>query len=351
MSNPTTAVDKPKHSVKTLVESEAYKRKFAEVLGKNAPSFVSSIVQLGQSWQLQDCQPHTVVGAAMIAASLGLPIHPSLGFAWIIPYKDIATFQIGYKGFVQLANRSGQYKRLNVTEVYDGELLKYDRVKGDCILDETKRKKDAKVIGYVAYFELINGHEHALYWPLKQVEEHAARFSQAYRSKKKDSPWFTDFDAMAKKTVLKSLLTHWGPLSTEMQAATVRDQSYETDSGEIIYPDNPETKRIEEGKPIFGQVKDEPKAEKTKKGKPANDEEAEGGPRPKNSKLMATAALINWGVPFDDFADFVVNQGVEINLRDKATEYETVPDEVYANIINSPGMLEKIVKTYGKKKE
>lgn len=348
MSDTTTAVQK-QHSVKTLVESQAYKSKFAEVLGKKAPAFVSSIVQLAQHWTLQSCEPHTVIGAAMIAATLDLPIHPSLGFAWIIPFKDKAVFILGYKGFVQLANRSAQYKRLNVTEVYDGELLKYDRVKGDCILDEAKRKKNAEVIGYVAYFELINGHEHALYWPLKQVTDHAERFSQAYRAKKKDSPWFTDFDAMAKKTVLKSLLTHWGPLSTEMQTAVVRDQSYE-EGDTIVYPDNPEGKRIEDAKPVFGKTEEAPKEEG--KGKKGKVKEAETTPPPeaKNPIEVAKGALINFGVPFDDFADFIIGQNIDANFRDHATGYDDVPAVVWKVILAVPKTLDKIVATFGKKK-
>ena len=230
-------------TLKSLVESPAYANRFKQVLGERAPQFVSSLIQISGNGKLRECDPHSVIAAGMIAAALDLPINPNLGCAYVIPYDGRdglkASFQMGYKGFVQLANRSGMYRRLNVANVHEGELLKYDRVKADVVIDESQRKSE-KVVGYVAYFELSNGCEHAEYWTLDMVEKHAARFSFAFRQKKKDSPWFTDFDAMARKTVLKSLLSHWGPLSIQMQQAVTRDMTTQASpDAEIEFPDTP----------------------------------------------------------------------------------------------------------------
>lgn len=227
-------------SVKSLLSAPAYQKRFQELLRDNSPQFCSSLVQISQSWNLSKCDPHSVIAAAMTAAALDLPINPGLGFAWIIPYADKASFQLGYKGLVQLANRSGQYHRINVTEVYEGELVSHNRLTSDLVLDPDKKKSD-KVVGYAAYFRLSNGHEHAEYWSEETVKSHAKRFSQAYKAQRKDSPWFTDFPAMAKKTVLKSLLSHWGPLSVAMQKATLEDNSVRNmPEGEIEFPDRPQ---------------------------------------------------------------------------------------------------------------
>src|SRR5277367_4978158 len=120
MTQPTQALQKSV-TVASLVASPAYQNRFKEVLGAKAPQFVSSLVQLSQAWNLEKCQPNSVIAAAMIAAALDLPINPNLGFAYIIPYKDRASFQMGYKGFIQLGQRSGQYKHLNACEVFAGD--------------------------------------------------------------------------------------------------------------------------------------------------------------------------------------------------------------------------------------
>lgn len=330
-------------SVKSLVEAPAYQKRFKDVLGSKAPQFVSSLVQISQSWNLAKCDPNSVIAAAMVAAALDLPINPNLGFAYVIPYKDRASFQMGYKGFIQLGQRSGQYKHLNTCEVYDGELVKYDRVKGLFQLDEAKRKKDAKIIGYVAYFELINGHEHALYWTVKEVEKHAQNYSQAYRQDK-ETPWKTNFDQMAMKTVLKALLSKWGPLSIQMEHAMQRDQSIEVE-GEVFYPDNDKPVPADAA-PVFGQDKKEAKAP-AKGGK----EKVKETPAPEivSPVKVVTERLMAAKVSFDDFADYITGQNIDSKFRDKCDGFDTLPAALCELLVSTPKHLETIVKTYGSK--
>jgi recombination protein RecT len=221
-----------------LVESDAYKKRFNELLRDRAPQFVASMVQLvNASQQLQNCDPHSIIAAAITAAAMDLPIEKNLGFAHIVPYGNQASFQIGYKGLIQLAVRTGKYRFLNYCVVYDGELIDYNKMTGQVVIDP-KKKVSEKVLGYAAYFQLVNGYEHAEFWYAQEVEEHAQRFSQAYRMKKQ-TPWLTDFNEMALKTVIKSLLSHWGILSIEMQRAVIEDQSVRVDvDSPASYPDN-----------------------------------------------------------------------------------------------------------------
>lgn len=194
----------------------------------------------------------------MIAATLDLPINQSLGFAAIVPYKSNATFQIMVKGLVQLAIRTGVYETINATEVYEGEIVNYDRVTGNFVLDESRKTSD-KIVGYVAYFKLMSGFNKYLYMTTDQVRAHAKKFSKSYGNP--NAPWSTMFDAMAIKTVLKLLLSKYGILSVEMrkqgeaiqedglQKAIEYDQAIvaESPDGEkkVDYPDNPENDAIE----------------------------------------------------------------------------------------------------------
>lgn len=338
-TDPNTAV--AKLSVKSLVESPAYNKRFKDVLGAKAPQFVSSLVQISQTWQLNKCEPNSVIAAAMVAAALDLPINPNLGFAYIIPYKEKATFQMGYRGFIQLAQRTGQYKHINACEVFEGEMVKYDRVKGVLVLDESKRKKDAKVVGYAAFFELINGYEHALYWTDKQVQKHAETYSQAYRAGS-DTPWKTNYDQMAMKTVLKALLSKWGPMAIQMQTAVLRDNSIEVD-GEVLYPDNAGEPIPMDAPPVFGQ--DDKKAPKEK----AKGKEKATDPKPAEPSASVQVIAKLAKVPFDDFADYIVNQGIRVNLLDKCTSYDELPADLCEKLLKEPKHLEHIVKTYGGK--
>lgn len=226
-------------SLRSLAESPAYQNRFKELLRDRAPQFVASLVQLvNGSKHLQECEPNTVISAAITAAALDLPIEKNLGFAHIVPYKGQAQFQMGYKGFIQLAIRTGQYRFLNACVIHEGELIAANKLTGEIVID-TARKTSDRVVGYAAYFKLVNGYEHAEYWTAEEVEAHAKRFSQAYRSGW-DTPWKTDFDQMALKTVIKDLISHWGIMSITLQMAITQDQAVVTADEAPAYADNPQ---------------------------------------------------------------------------------------------------------------
>ena len=234
--------------VKRALGANEIKTRFNDILGAKAPQFMASITNaVSGNDYLQKCDPASIMSAAFIAASLDLPIDPNLGRAYIIPYGNRAQFQIGYKGFVELAIRTGQYRDMNSVEVYEDEIEEYNPILGKLkfVDDFSKcRQREAgerdKIAGYYAYFELLKGFAKGLYMTRAQVISHAERYSIAYQRKRKDSPWFTNFDEMAKKTVLKRLLSKYGVLSIEMQAAVVDDQKVYDKNGNGFYGDNSE---------------------------------------------------------------------------------------------------------------
>lgn len=227
-----------------MLQSDKIKTRFNEVLGKNAPAFMSALLSVYNGNNLlQTCNPISILGAAGLAATLNLSITPSLGQAYIVPFKTKgggyqAQFQIGSKGLVQLAHRTGRYTALHAGKVYEGEITGFNPVTGEPIIGE---KISDKVVGYVAYMRLVNGFEKTVYMTKSEVEAHAEKYSQSYgydkRSGKKSSPWSTNFDAMASKTVLKKLLNSWGILSADMAQALQADQSV-VDKNTITYVDN-----------------------------------------------------------------------------------------------------------------
>lgn len=223
----------------------------ADVLGERKGSFVNNLTALvANNASLQECQPFTIMFAALKATALNLPLENSLGFAYCIPYKDnkkgitVAQFQLGYKGFKQLALRSGQFAIIpNATEIKEGELKSRNRLTGECVFEfiaDDKERANAKTIGFASYFRLLNGAESTFYMSVEEMEAHALRYSQTYRSKydnvRQASKWSTDFEDMAKKTVIKLNLSKNAPLSVEMQDAIKSDQSvmYEADKYEYI---------------------------------------------------------------------------------------------------------------------
>lgn len=199
-------------TLKGMLEMPAYKNKFNEMLGKKAAGFMSSIIAVANNNKLlAKAEPSTVIGAAAQAAMLDLPINQSLGFAYIVPYKGAAQFQLGYKGYIQLAQRSGQYVDIGAKTVYEGELEYENR-----LLDKFKfgERTGDKVIGYLAYFRLTNGFEKMLFMELDEMIAHAKKYSNSYSGG--TEKWgLAEFDVMAEKTVLKRLLSKYGPLSIE----------------------------------------------------------------------------------------------------------------------------------------
>ncbi|MCY7821200.1 recombinase RecT [Bacillus inaquosorum] len=250
-------------TMKGLLSSPSVIKRFEEVLGKRAIQFTASILSLYNSEQmLQKTDPMSVISSAMVAATLDLPIDKNLGYAWIVPYGGKAQFQLGYKGYIQLALRTGQYKSINCIPIHEGELQMWNPLTEEIEIDFEKRESDA-VIGYAAYFELINGFRKTVYWTKAQVEKHKKKFS------KSDFGWKNDWDAMALKTVLKAVLSKWGILSVEMQKAVIEedetreriDITNEADSSEIIdsepsNKDEPEKTSAQEADPFDGKPVD-----------------------------------------------------------------------------------------------
>lgn len=216
-------------TLKGLMESPNVKNRFNEILGKKAPGFISSVISVSNQSKLVKAVPNTIVSAAAVAATLDLPIDPNLQFAAIVPYEDrktgivTAQFQMMTKGFVQLAQRSGQFKTINVTDVREGEIIEEDLLSGEIKFKKlpADKRNDAKVVGYAGFFRLLNGFEKTFYMTKEQCDAHGRAYSSSYKYDvsygKKTSLWSTNFDAMAKKTVLKLLLAKYAPLSIEMQ--------------------------------------------------------------------------------------------------------------------------------------
>jgi recombination protein RecT len=199
------------------------KEKFQEMLGKKSAGFLSSILSLYNSTpQLQACDPMSIIASAAIAATLDLPINQNFGYAYLIPYGNQCQFQLGYKGIIQLAMRTSMYKTISAAEVYEGELVKYNRITGETEIDESKRTSD-KIIGYVAYFKLLSGFEKYLFMKVEQIEAHGKKFSKSYG--RTSGPWSTNKEAMMQKTPLKLLLSKYGVLSIEMQTGMTFDQA------------------------------------------------------------------------------------------------------------------------------
>lgn len=215
------------------------------VLADKKASFVNNITALvTNNATLQVCKPDTLMFACLKATALDLPLDQNLGFAYVLPYKDnkkgetLAQFQMGYKGFVQLALRTGQFKTLNATEVHEGELVDEDFVTGELTFKKAENRESLPVIGYVAYFKLLNGFEKYLYMTAAEMKAHALRFSQTY--KRGYGLWADKemFASMAKKTVLKLLLSKYAPLSVEMQSAIKADQAVLKSEENAEYVDN-----------------------------------------------------------------------------------------------------------------
>ena len=236
------------------ITAPATQKYLNDLLHERTGVFVSNLTALvANNVNLQCCEPYTLMFAALKATALNLPIEPSLGMAHVIPYKNKkrgvteAQFQIGYKGFQQLALRTGQYKRINTTEVRQGEIGKRNRLTGQIdfnFIENEAERLNTPIIGYVNYFCLLNGFESTFYMSKEEMEAHALRYSQTYRSTdaytKSQSKWTTDFDSMAVKTVIKLNLSKNGVLSTELQEAILADQSVMREENKYDYADNDE---------------------------------------------------------------------------------------------------------------
>lgn len=232
-SNTSTQVSAQNLGLKSLLNTPTMQKKFEQVLSKKAPQFMASILNLYNGDPgIQTAEPMSIISSAMVAASLDLPVDKNLGYAWIVPFYDskkgakAAQFQLGYKGYIQLALRTGQYKNINVSPIYEGELKKWNRITEELDLDLDGKSSD-KVIGYCGYFKLTNGFEKTVYWTKDEIEAHRIKHNKMKDKKALNNVWKSDYDAMAMKTVVRNMLSKWGILSIEMQTAVNEDEKDE----------------------------------------------------------------------------------------------------------------------------
>jgi len=244
---------KQKTGLATYLNNPVVKANIVSVIGEEATQrFIADTVAVVQANpQLKECTNNSMLNASLTAHSLNLSLSPAMGQAYPVPFKDNkkgvteAVFEIGAAGYKQLAIRSGQYRKLVVSTVKEGELKSYNPITEEIvfepIMDPEVREK-AKTVGYYAMFELLNGYRKEIYWPYAKMEAHASKYSQTYKSDKKygsrRSIWNTNFDAMAEKTMIRTLIRKWGIMSVEMQRAVVADMGVVNDDGSVTYVDN-----------------------------------------------------------------------------------------------------------------
>lgn len=247
---PETQQPSQQLTIRNLFGRDEVRNKFQELLGKRAPAFITSVLQsVASNALLAKADPHSVYHGAAVAATLDLPLNNNLGFAYLVPYnqryrddagnwqtKQVAQFQMGYKGFIQLAQRTGLYQTLSASPIYEGQLIEENPLTG--FVFNFKAKTSDKIIGYASYFRLLNGFEKTLYATVEDVKKHGKRFSQTYQKDK--GLWVDDFDSMALKTMIKMNLSKWAPLSINIQTALKVDQAVikDVDTLEVDYSDN-----------------------------------------------------------------------------------------------------------------
>ena len=244
-------VNKPQTGLQkfnAMLENTRTQEYLTNVLGEKKQTFVSNMVALvSNNKALSECDPSTIMFSCLKATALGLPLDPALAMAWVLPYRDnknnttVATFQLGAKAYTQLALRTAQYKKINVRDVREGEIVGEDFVSGEMQFKKLEKDREkASIVGYVAMFELTNGFSKQLYMSNEEIDAHAKRLSQTYR---KGYGLWADKDMrpkMAEKTVLKLLLSKWGVLSVEMEQAIKSDSAVLGENNSVRYVDNEE---------------------------------------------------------------------------------------------------------------
>lgn len=285
---------KPVDVLKSIMNAESVQQQFKNALGKNTGTFVASVIDLyNGDTGLQQCQPKQVVMEALKAAVLHLPINKALGYAYVIPFKNTKkvngqwvkvyepVFQMGYKGYIQLAMRTGQYRTINADAVYEGELRKVNKLTGEIAFD-SERTSD-KVVGYFCYFELLNGFSKTLYMTVEQMANHAKRYSNGLvkyddagnkvdvtvdslvaladlpmAPDSKTVGWLGNFHGMAIKTVIRNLLSKYGYLSVEMQNAISNDYEGDdvTDGRDTLIQNNANAQTVDMADVDYQEVED-----------------------------------------------------------------------------------------------
>lgn len=250
VANSLTHQRQPKFTA--VINSDGYKRLINNTLGDpgRAARFVTAITSaVSNNPALQECDAATIVSAGLLGESLNLSPSPQLGQYYLVPYKDnkngrtVAQFQIGYKGYIQLAIRSGQYKKLNVLPIKQGELVSFDPLDEEIsvkLIDDERAREEAPTVGYYAMFEYTNGFRKAIYWSREKMQSHAERYSKGYKAHKGYTFWEKDFDSMAFKTMLRQLISKWGIMSIDMQKAVINDMGVIGSDGSADYIDTPQ---------------------------------------------------------------------------------------------------------------
>ena len=236
-------------NIATFLATDSVKENVAKIVGeKDTQRFISSLVSAVQTNpSLAECTNKSLLNAALLGQSLNLPQSPQLANFYFVPFKNTkagvteATFQLGWRGYMALAMRSGQYKKIHVTDIREGELKAYNPIEDEyefSPITNMEERLKKPIIGYYAYFILVNGFKKTLYWSREQMDEHAKKYSQSYRKGWDSSLWKSDFDKMAYKTMLRQLISKYGPMSVDMERAYVGDQSVIGDNGNVDYIDN-----------------------------------------------------------------------------------------------------------------
>lgn len=260
-----------KMGMTAYLTQDAVKDQINKVIGgKNGTRFITAIISaVNNNEQLQQCTNQSILSAALLGESLNLSPSPMLGYYYLVPFNDknkgkVAQFQIGYKGLIQLAIRSGQYKKINVMAIKEGELEYFDPlnedIKVNLMVSDWNAREKAKTIGYYATFELTNGFKKSIYWSKEQMEAHAEQYSMGYKAKKGYTFWEKDFDAMAYKTMLRQLLSKWGIMSTEMMSAIDSDEAVINEDGTKTYVETEEIIDAPAAEPKQEEKKPEPVA-------------------------------------------------------------------------------------------
>lgn len=247
-----------KLGITAYLTGDAVKNQINSVVGgKDGQRFISAIVSaVNTNPALQECTNQSILSGALLGESLKLSPSPQLGHYYLVPFNDknvgkVAQFQLGYKGYIQLAIRSGQYRKLNVIAIKKGELEYFDPLNEDIrvhlMVDDWDAREEAETIGYYAFFELVNGYRKAMYWSKKQMEAHALKYSPGYKAQKGYTFWEKNFDAMAYKTMLRQLISKWGVMSIDLQTAIEGDMAIISEDGTPHYVENDEDDVIDAG--------------------------------------------------------------------------------------------------------
>lgn len=242
-----------KQTFSAFLTQDAVKKRINDVIGgKNGQRFITAITSaISANPGLAECDHSTILSSALLGEALNLSPSPQLGQYYLVPFNDkkrgqkVAQFQLGYKGYIQLAIRSGQYKKLNVLAIKKGELIKYDPLNEEIevrLIENDIERENTETIGYYAMFEYLNGFRKTIYWSKDKMESHAIQYSQGYASDKRNNTswtfWSKDFDGMAYKTMLRQLISKWGIMSIEMQKGYEADMSEVKENGTFEYIDN-----------------------------------------------------------------------------------------------------------------